>query len=395
MSYENLLAEARAMAAEFAEIRRYIHAHAEVGFDMPLTLAKVREALVSYGYEPKNAGKAGLVATVGGENGGPCILLRADMDALPMKEEADVPFAAENGNMHACGHDMHTTMLLCAAKLLKMHESELCGRVFLMFQPAEELLSGAKDMVEAGVLAEAGADAALMLHVFAGSGMGAGKLIVPPSGVSAPAADYFTINVKGKSSHGAMPQKGKDALLAACEIVTALQGVCAREVPAGEPAMLTIGQILAGTAPNIIAGEAKASGTMRAFAAESRENLKNRLQATVNGVATVYGVEANVVFDKGCPALVNDGDMCERAQRYCKALLGEGAVLPASALGGAGGSEDFAYIAERVPAVCLLLSAEANEYPLHHSKVVFDESTIPVGGAIYAYTAMRWLGEHE
>ncbi len=379
------------MAAEFAEIRRYIHAHAEVGFDMPLTLEKVRETLVSYGYEPENCGKAGLIATVGGEKAGPCMLLRADMDALPMKEEADVPFAAENGNMHACGHDMHTTMLLCAAKLLKMHENELCGRVFLMFQPAEELLSGAKDMVEAGVLAEARADAALMLHVFAGSGMGAGKVIVPPGGVSAPAADYFTINVKGKSSHGAMPQKGKDALLAACNIVTALQGVCAREVPAGEPAMLTIGRVQAGTAPNIIAGEATISGTMRAFAAESRENLKNRLVATASGVAAVYGVSAEVTLDKGCPTLINDKAMCECAQRCCKELLGEGAVLPASELGGAGGSEDFAYIAERVPAVCLLISAEANEYPLHHPKVVFDESAIPAGGAVYAYTAIRYL----
>ncbi len=395
MSYENLLAEAREMGAEFAEIRHYIHSHAEVGFDMPHTLAKVRETLVSFGYEPKSLGKAGLIASIGDENNGQCMLLRADMDALPMKEEADVPFASENGNMHACGHDMHTTMLLCAAKLLKMHESELCGSVFLMFQPAEELLSGAKDMVEAGVLAEARADAALMLHVFAGSGLGAGKVIVPPHGVSAPAADYFTINVKGKSSHGAMPQKGKDALLAACQIVTALQGICAREVPAGEPAMLTIGQVSAGTAPNIIAGEAAIAGTMRAFAKGSRENLKNRLMATANGVAAMLDVSAEVVFDKGCPALINDKKMCECASRYCKELLGEGAVIPASELGGAGGSEDFAYIAEHIPAVCLLISAEANEYPLHHSKVVFDESVIPTGGAIYAYTAMRYLSEKK
>ncbi len=391
MYYKNLLAEAKAMAAEFAEIRRYIHAHAEVGFELPLTLAKVRETLISFGYEPKACGKAGLIATVGGEKGGKCMLLRADMDALPMKEEADVPFAAENGNMHACGHDMHTTMLLCAAKLLKMHENELCGRVVLMFQPAEELLSGAKDMLDAGVLTEARADAALMLHVFAGAGLAAGKVIVPPHGVSAPAADYFTISVKGKSSHGAMPQKGKDALLAACNIVTALQGICAREVPAGEPAMLTIGQVQAGTAPNIIAGEATVSGTMRAFAAESREKLKKSLAATASGIATVFGVSADAVFDKGCPALVNDKAMCESAREYCKELLGEGAVLSTGELRGAGGSEDFAYIAERVPAVCLLLSAEANEYPLHHPRVVFDESVIPTGGAVYAYTAIRYL----
>ncbi|MBQ8403870.1 MAG: amidohydrolase, partial [Clostridia bacterium] len=211
MSYENLLAEAKASAEEFTEIRRYIHAHAEVGFDLPHTVEKVREVLGLLGYEPKSCGKAGILADIGGEKGGASILLRADMDALPMKEETELPFAAENGNMHACGHDMHTAMLLCAAKLLKAHESELCGKVTLMFQPAEETLSGAKDMIDAGVLEEAGAEAALMLHVFAGTGVETGKIIVPPHGVSAPAADYFEITVHGKGCHGATPQKGKDA----------------------------------------------------------------------------------------------------------------------------------------------------------------------------------------
>ncbi|MBQ8403490.1 MAG: amidohydrolase, partial [Clostridia bacterium] len=182
-----------------------------------------------------------------------------------------------------------------------------------------------------------------------------------------------------------------DALLAACHIAVALQGLCAREVPAGEGAVLTIGKMLAGSAANIIAGEAALSGTMRAFSPESRAVLKERMVETVRGIATAFGVSARVAFNKGCPALINNEALCEGTRRYCTELLGGSAVADASVLGGAGGSEDFAYIAERVPAVALLICAGANEYPLHHSKVVFDESVIPTGGAVYAYTAMRWL----
>ncbi|MBQ8861469.1 MAG: amidohydrolase [Clostridia bacterium] len=392
MSYENLLAEARASAGDFAEIRRYIHAHAEVGFDLPHTAEKVREVLVSLGYEPKTCGKSGVVATVCGKKEGSCMLLRADMDALPIKEETELPFAAENGNMHACGHDMHTAMLLCAAQLLKMHENELCGKVVLMFQPAEETLEGAKDMVEAGVLE--GVQAALMLHVFSGENVGTGKIVVPPHGVSAPAADYFEINVHGKGCHGAAPQNGRDALLAACHTAVALQGLCAREVGVGAGAVLTIGKMRAGSAANAVAGEAVLSGTMRAFGAQSRATLKERLAKTAVSIAEAFGTSARVSFGSGCPALINNGGLCESVRRYCAELLGEGAVADSSALSGtAGGSEDFAYIAEKVPAVALLLCAGGNGYPLHHPKVVFDESTIPTGGAVYAYTAMRWNEE--
>lgn len=393
MSYENLLAEAKASQKEFAEIRRFIHAHAEVGFDLSHTVQKVREVLTNLGYKPKACGKSGILASIGEEKAGKRILLRADMDALPIKEETELPFAAENGNMHACGHDMHTAMLLCAAKLLKMHESELCGSVFLMFQPAEETLSGAKDMIDAGVLEETRADAALMLHVFSGADIGVGKIVIPPGGVSAPAADHFEIKLNGKSCHGAAPQNGRDALLTACHTAVALQGICARETSAREGAVLTVGSMRAGSAANAVAGEAVLSGTMRAFSAESRERLKKALADTVNGIADAFGTHAEVCFTGGCPALINDAALCEKLREYCTELLGAEAVADAALLGGAGGSEDFAYIAERVPAASLLLCAGANEYPLHHPKVVFDESAVPTGAAVYAYAAMRWNEE--
>jgi hippurate hydrolase len=371
----------------------HLHSNAETGFQLQKTVEYVKKKLEEYGCEAHDCGNCGIITEIGDKSKGKTVLLRADMDALSIKEETELPFAAENGNMHACGHDMHTAMLLCAAKLLKMHESELCGSVFLMFQPAEETLSGAKDMIDAGVLDETRADAALMLHVFSGADIGVGKIVIPPGGVSAPAADHFEMKLKGKACHGAAPQNGRDALLTACHTAVALQGICARETSAREGAVLTVGSMRAGSAANAVAGEAVLSGTMRAFSAESRERLKKALADTVNGIADAFGTHAEVCFTGGCPALINDAALCEKLREYCTELLGAEAVADAALLGGAGGSEDFAYIAERVPAASLLLCAGANEYPLHHPKVVFDESAVPTGAAVYAYAAMRWSAE--
>jgi len=393
MAYENWLSEAKALEKEFCEVRRYLHAHAEVGFSLPYTSGFVFAKLREYGYSPEKCGRAGVTATVG--NGGKTFLLRADMDALPMHEETELPFAARGGNMHACGHDMHTAMLLLAAKLLRAHESELCGTVKLMFQPAEEILAGAKDMLECGVLENPRADAAFMLHVLSAVSAPAGAVIVPRGGIGAPSADYFNITVQGKGCHGAAPEKGADALLSAAHILVALSEIPARELAMGERALFTFGKMESGRAANAIAGEAVLCGTMRAYGESTRQKLKTRISEISRAVASAFRTEAKISFGKGTPALRNDVALCTLVGKYCRELLPHEYVLPAEMLGSVGGSEDFAYIAEKVPAAMLCLSAGLGEYPLHHPKVCFDESTIPTGGAVLAYTAARWLYDNE
>ena len=221
MNNEQILQEAQALQEEMRSHRRWLHAHAETGFDLEQTKPYVKAALEEMGYAVQECGRAGLVTTVG-KPGGKVLLLRADMDALPIAEEADVDFACSNGKMHACGHDMHTAMLLGAARLLKNHEAELSGMVKLMFQPAEEVFEGGKDMIQSGALENPRPDAAMMIHVTAGMPIPAGTVIVSAPGVSAPAADYFTIRVQGKGCHGSAPQNGVDALTAAAHILIAL-----------------------------------------------------------------------------------------------------------------------------------------------------------------------------
>ena len=236
MTKEQIMQEAAALQEEIKSHRLWLHTHAETGFDLTETKPYVKSALTEMGYAVHECGKAGLVTTVG-KPGGKVLLLRADMDALPIAEEADVDFACKNGRMHACGHDMHTAMLLGAAKILKAHESELDGMVKLMFQPAEEIFEGSKDMIASGVLENPRPDAALMIHVAAGMPLPAGTVVVSAPGVSAPAADYFTIRVHGKGCHGSAPQNGIDPLTAASHILIALQEIHARELSAsGEAA---------------------------------------------------------------------------------------------------------------------------------------------------------------
>ncbi|MBP3485721.1 MAG: amidohydrolase, partial [Oscillospiraceae bacterium] len=204
METNTLLQEAEALRQTILADRRELHRHAETGFDLKKTLPYVKQQLTDMGLAPVECGKAGLTALVGGKRPGKVFLLRADMDALPIREEADVPFACQDGTMHACGHDLHTAMLLGAARLLKAHEDEIEGTVKLMFQPAEEIFEGSHDMIEAGLLEDPKVDAALMIHVMAGMPFPAGTVVVSAPGVSAPAADYFEIRVQGKGCHGSM-----------------------------------------------------------------------------------------------------------------------------------------------------------------------------------------------
>ena len=398
-------------ASELQEIiktdRRFLHTHAETGFNLHETKAYVKKELESMGYEPQECGKSGLVAIAGGKKEGKVFLIRGDMDALPIKEEADVDFPSTNGCMHACGHDMHTAMMLGAARLLKKHEDEIEGTIKLMFQPAEEIFEGSHDMIEAGLLKNPDVDAALMIHVMAGMPFEPGTVIVSAPGVSAPAADYFEIKVQGKGCHGSMPNTGVDPLNAAAHILIALQEIHARELAMNDKAVLTIGTMHAGNAANAIPDSVVMGGSIRTFDEDTRSFIKERMTEIAEGIAKSFRAQAEVTFGSGCPTLVNDKDLSICAEQYVKELLGNASAFSAaelSAMGGSkesktAGSEDFAYVSQEVPSIMLALAAgqpqKGYSYPQHHPKVKFDESALSGGSAVYAYTAMRWLEEHK
>lgn len=401
MTKEQILQEAKALQEEIKSHRLWLHTHAETGFDLTETKPYVKFTLTEMGYTVQECGKAGLVTTVG-KPGGKVLLLRADMDALPIAEEADVDFACKNGRMHACGHDMHTAMLLGAAKILKAHESELDGMVKLMFQPAEEIFEGSKDMIASGVLENPRPDAALMIHVAAGMPLPAGTVVVSAPGVSAPAADYFTIRVHGKGCHGSAPQNGIDPLTAAAYILIALQEIHARELSASDEAVLTIGTFHAGEAGNVIPDTATMGGTIRTYDEKTRAYLKERMTAIAQSIAEAFRASAEVSFGSGCPTLVNDKGLSETVTGYLKDLLGANRAFTTAELSGGkpargGGSEDFAYVSHEVPSLMLALAAgepsKGYVYPQHHPKVKFDESVLSTGAAVFVDCALQYLRE--
>ena len=405
MNAAQLKHEALDMKADIMKNRQYLHAHAETGFALENTLAYVQSELEQMGYAPQPCGKAGLVALAGSKRAGKAFLLRADMDALPIKEQSGVEFASDSGCMHACGHDMHTAMLLGAARLLKMHEDEIVGTIKLMFQPAEEIFEGSNDMIRAGVLEHPAVDGALMIHVMAGMPFEPGTVIVSNPGVSAPAADYFEIRVSGKGCHGSMPNMGIDPITVAAHIVLALQEIQARELAMTDRAVLTIGTLHAGAAANAIPDEAVMGGSLRTFDEEVRAALKQRLTDIAVNIAKAFRAEATVTFGSGCPTLTNDASLSRDAYRYVKELLGAEKAFTVEQLSAGGGdtsksagSEDFAYVSQQVPSIMLALAAgqpqKGYTYPQHHPMVKFDNDALDIGSAVYAYTAMRWLEEH-
>ena len=405
---QELLKEAQNIQNELIKNRRYLHTHPETGFDITETKAYVKRELTDMGYTPIDCGKAGLIALAGGKKSGKVFLLRADMDALPIREEADVDFPSENGNMHACGHDMHTSMLLGAAKLLKQHEDEIHGTIKLMFQPAEEIFAGSKDMIDAGVLKNPDVDAALMIHVMAGLPMPSGTVIVCDGGISAPAADYFTIRIQGKGCHGSMPNNGIDPINAAAHIITALQEIHARELALSDEAVLTFGTIHGGAAENVIPDFVELGGTIRTYDEDVRSFLKKRMTEISQGIAATFRASAKVSFGTGCPTLKNDYELSSCISTYMTELLGKEKAFTAGALSAlsgekkapkTAGSEDFAYISQEVPSIMLALAAgnpsEGYCFPQHHPKVKFDETALSYGTAIYAYAALRYLADHN
>jgi len=342
----NLLARAQALTPIMTADRRWLHAHAETGFDLADTFQYVWNQLTQLGLKPRKCGRCGIVAEIG--QGDRCVLLRADMDALPIHEEADVPFASRNGCMHACGHDMHTAMLLGAARLLVERASNLPGRIRLMFQPAEEILLGAADMLTDGLLNAPTPHAAFMLHVLTNLTLPVGTAIVSASGVSAPAAAFFEIRIQGKGCHGAMPHTGVDPITTAAHIVLALQQIQTRELAMSDECVLTIGMLQAGDSANVIPDTAILAGTLRAFDDETVAFLLRRTEEIALGTARLFRAEAAFRVTSSTPTLRNDASLSTRALQSLRHTLSNEHVLLSSSLSGNGrkstGSEDFTAI---------------------------------------------------
>ncbi len=368
-------------------VKDYEHLHSipEVGFELIKTKEYVKKRLNEMGIDAVECGRCGLSAVIG--EGNKTLLLRADMDAL----------AIEDGYKHACGHDMHTAMLLGAAHVLKKNESALKVRVKLMFQSAEEILEGAKDMIDNGILENPKPDGAFMLHVATGTDYPLGTVIFGKSGETAPAADYFEIEIKGKGCHGSKPDTGIDPINAAAHVITAIQTINSRELGIFDSAVITIGAVQGGNAPNVIPDKVTLSGTMRAYSQQTREFVKERLAGIVKGVCQSLRCEGEVKFTKGCPPFLNDEMLLNKVCDLSRLFLGEDKVityeeLPQNTRGG--GSEDFSYVSRLVPTAMASLCAgsikDGYKYPLHHPKVTFDTNALSYGSSLMAYIAFNF-----
>lgn len=374
--------------------RRHIHKNAETGLDLPKTKAYVMKKLTEYGLETKDCGY-GVTATLG--KGGKVLLLRADMDALPMPEESGEEFACPTGKeAHTCGHDFHAAMLLTAAKMLKEKEDTLEGTIKFMFQPAEETFEGSKNMIENGILENPPVDAALAYHVSPGK-MPIGLFMYNDKDTMMYSVDGFKITIHGKGSHGAYPHVGVDPINIGVHIHLALQELIARESDPTHSCVLTIGQFAGGTAANIIPETAVLQGTIRTNKPEARELLVRRMKEVAEKTAAVYNGTVDIEMISEVPPLICNPKLTDEVVGYMQEL-GIPGLTPYPGIS-ASASEDFAVIAEKVPSTFMYLSAgyldERGQYPAHHPKAQFNEDVCPIGAACLAHCASQWLKNNK
>jgi amidohydrolase len=386
-----LLESARAIADSLVADRRAIHRRPELAFQERETAALVEGRLRELGVPHRSGvGGTGVVGLIEGVRPGRTVLLRADMDALPIQEESAADYASANpGVMHACGHDAHTAILLGAARLLLERRAELNGSVKLMFQPAEEGGAGALRMIEDGLLQDPPVDGAFMLHV--AHALQAGRVATAGGPVLA-GANSFTIVVEGRGGHASRPHMAVDPVVVAAQVVTALQTLVSREVPPDRAAVVTLGSLIAGSAANVIPDRAVIKGTIRAYDGDLMKELERRLQEMATGIAAAMRASARVTFHMHYPPTVNDPAMAELLSGAGRSALGPeavGVVEPVMA------AEDFSFVLERVPGAMLSLGVRAPGWdeprPVHTARFDVDESALPVGVACMASVAMEFL----
>jgi amidohydrolase len=398
MTGAGLRDEAAAIAGELTDLRRSIHAEPEVGLDLPATQRKVVDALhglpveVTLGRELSS-----VTAVLRGRLPGPAVLLRADMDALPLTERSGVPYASRiPGAMHACGHDLHTAMLTGAARLLSRRQEELAGSVVLMFQPGEESSGGARTMISEGVLDASGSRpvAAYALHVT--SSLLPLGLAASRAGTLMAAADTLDVTVHGRGGHGSQPHRAADPVPAACEMVLALQAMVTRQFDIFDPVVATVGMFHAGTADNVIPDEARFTATVRSFSPTARAAIQQAAPRLVRDIATAHGLTATADYQDGYPVTVNDAAELTNAEQALEKVLGAGRFITLP--NAIPGSEDFSYVLEQVPGAFLMLGAtppdvDAATAPFNHSsEAVFDDAVLADGAALYAGLALLRLG---
>ena len=394
---DGLLAAAHALAPELHDLRRRLHRIPEVGLDLPKTQAAVLDALDGLDLEvTTGSALSSVTAVLRGARPGPTVLLRADMDALPVTEDStDVARSEHEGVMHACGHDFHMAGLIGAARLLHERREEIAGSVVLMFQPGEEGKHGARFMIDEGVLDASGerATAAYGLHVFS-SGYPAG-VATARAGTEFAAVDTLHVTVHGVGGHGSAPHRAQDPIPVAAEIVLALQAAVTRQFSIFDPVVVTVGRIVAGTKDNIIPATAHLDATVRTFSAETHGVIEERLRRVVHHVAAAHGLRAEIDWEQGYPTTDNDPAEVDRVARVSTTLLGEqGYVTMADPVAGA---EDFSYVLQEVPGAYLILGATpqgldpATAAYNHSPHATFDESALPIGSAILAGLALDRL----
>ncbi len=393
---ENILNDSKELKSSLIEIRRELHKHPEVGVYLPNTMKFISSKLKEFGYTPEIIDEVGVLATIKGPKDGKTFLLRADMDALPIEEESDFDFKSTNGNMHACGHDMHSTMLLGAAKLLKKYQSEINGTIKLLFQPDEEGFTGGKRMIKAGVLENPKVNAAMALHVFSNA---PSNTIVYSVGTCISSCIKFKITITGIGCHGAMPETGIDPLNIASHVYLALQEIPSREISATDPVVLTIGKFVGGTAANIIPEKVVMEGTIRTLSEDVGRFTFDRVKDISMNVSKAFRGSALVEEVVSVPPLINDSNLSEKLFSYTKDLFGTSKnVIKENNSGMA--SEDFAAIAKLVPSTYFIIGAGTKEenpsfgYPMHHSCVGFNEDILTSGSAMLAYNSIMWLKEN-
>ncbi|MEU9023833.1 M20 family metallopeptidase [Actinomadura sp. NPDC048394] len=389
--------DAAALQDDLARLRGALHREPELGLDLPRTQEKVLAALDGLPLEISTGERlTSVTAVLRGARPGPTVLLRGDMDALPVTERGDAAVVSQvDGVMHACGHDLHTTMLAGAARLLAARRDDLAGDVVFMFQPGEEGLGGAKIMIEEGVLDASGERpvAAYALHVFSAA-LPQGMFVTRGGPIMA-AADRLRVTVRGVGGHGSMPHLAKDPLPAACEMVTALQTMVTRAFDPFDPVVLTIGSFHSGTMDNVIPDEASFSGTVRSFSPASHERLKERTVELVQGLAKAHGLDVDVSYVQDYPVTINDGAEAAFMADTIREVYGEERYFDSPQPFPA--SEDFSFVCDEVPSAFVVMGAcpsgvDPGKAAVNHSADArYDDAVLADGAALYAELAARRL----
>ncbi len=385
----DLLDAANGIQADTVELRRAIHKDPELGLDLPKTQAKVLEALTGLGLDV-NTGESctSVVADLDTGKPGPTVLLRGDMDALPLQEDNDVDFCSvQEGMMHACGHDAHTSMLVSAARLLAEHKGEFTGKVRFMFQPGEEGFHGARYMIEEGVLD--GVDRAFAIHVTPNI---PSALMATRAGPLMASADTFDLTVRGRGGHASTPHFTADPIPAAASIVTGLNTMVTRDLDANQPGVLTVANLHAGTTTNVIPDKAIIGGTIRALSEHSRSVLHEGVERVATATASAHKCSCEVSIERGYPVTVNHADQVDLVAQVAERTLGENhfITMPTPIMG----AEDFSYVLQSVPGAMAFLGlcpdgVDASQAASNHSNLMrISEDGMATGVAMYAAMAM-------